>query len=229
MVDLPQGNKPISVKWIFKAKPGPSGTIDKLKARLVARGFEQTEGIDFFETFAHVVRWSTVRSIVTLAAQKNWKIHHLDVKTAFLNGTIDEEVYMTLPPGFETDLQYPGQVCKLQQALYGLRQAPRAWYGEIDVCLQSQGLTKSKEEPNLYFSICNGKYTILLLYVDDILITGDDTSNIDILNAQLNSKYKMTYLGDAQLYLGVKLLYTPDGIYFHQRSYIQRLLERFGM
>ena len=102
------GKKPISAKCIFKAKLGPSGTIDKLKAHLVARGFEQTEGIDFFETFAPIIRWSTVQSIVALAAQKNWKIHHLDVKTAFLNRKIDEEVYMTLPPGFETDLQYLG-------------------------------------------------------------------------------------------------------------------------
>ena len=132
---------------------------------------------------------------------------------------------MTIPPGFEDS----GKTCKLQRALYRLRQALQAWYSEINAYLQAQGLTKSTEEPKLYYSIRNGKYTLILLYVDDILLTGDDYPFIAKLNAHLSKRFQMTNLGDAQIYLGVEFYYTKDRIYLHQQRYIEKLLERFGM
>jgi hypothetical protein len=122
--------------WIFKAKSSPFGQIEKLKARMVAKGNEQVEGIDYLETFAPVVHWTTIRSVIALAACKNWTLQHLDVITAFLNGFLSKDIYMIIPHGF---LQ-AGKTCKLIRALYGLRQASRAWYSRIDFFFQNLGL-----------------------------------------------------------------------------------------
>jgi hypothetical protein len=132
---------------------------------------------------------------------------------------------MIIPPGFP----HVGQVCKLIRALYGLRQAPRAWYTRIDTFFRSLGLQKSNEDPNLYFSFQNGKHMIILLYVDDIIITGDDNVLIESLIHGLRSNFKMTDLGNATYYLGIELIQWPEDTYFHQRGYIKKILDRFGM
>jgi hypothetical protein len=164
---LPLGKRPITSKWIFKEKVGSSGRIEKLKVRLVAKGFMQIEGVDFYDTFAPVVRWSTIRIVISLATTKNWHIHQYDVKTAFLNGRISKEVYMYIPEGFR-NVENEGQVCKMKKALYGLRQVPRAWYAWIDSYPRIDlALARSCTDPNMYLSIRNGRYVILLLYVDD--------------------------------------------------------------
>jgi hypothetical protein len=222
---IPDGKTPINAMWIFKAKTGPSGTVEKLKARIVAKGNEQAAGLDFSETFAPVVRWSTIRSIISIAARKRWCLQHLDVITAYLHGLLTDDVYMIIPPGFPN----AGGICKLVRALYGLRQASRAWYTRIYTFLRNLGLQRSSEDPNMYFSVRNNLYTVLLLYVDDIILTGDDDTTITHIKQTLMKNFKMTDLGDARYYLGVELDYTFDGIYFHQKGYIEKLLERFGM
>jgi hypothetical protein len=146
--------------WIFKAKLGPNGVVDKLKVRIVAKGNKQSTGIDFSKTFAPIVRRATIRSIVALVACKCWKLRHLDVTTTFLNGLLTEDIYMIIPPSFPNK----GHVYKLVRVLYGLWQAPKAWYTWIDHFFKSLGLKRSNEDPNLYFSIRNnGLYTIVLL------------------------------------------------------------------
>ena len=120
LVPRPDERKVIGVKWIYKAKMNPNGTVNKYKARLVARGFAQESGVDYFETFALVARFDTIRLLIALAAQKKWKIHQLDIKSAFLNGELEEDVFVEQPEGFQSRI-YPDHVCKLKKALYGLK------------------------------------------------------------------------------------------------------------
>jgi hypothetical protein len=173
IVPRPKGKDVVSSKWLFKIKHAANGSIEKYKARFVARGFSQKEGIDYEETFAPVARYTSIRTIIALAAKMKWKLHQMDVKTAFLNGVIEEEVYIEQPQGFEVE-DKKSHVCRLKKALYGLKQAPRAWYGHIDSFLTSLGFTKSKADSNLYFKIMDNEPVILLLYVDDLFLTGEE-------------------------------------------------------
>ena len=162
----------ISSKWLFKIKHASDGSIEKYKARFVARGFSQKEGIDYEETFAPVARYTSVRTILAIAASKGWKVHQMDVKTVFLNGKI-EEVYIEQPEGFSTH-DSKTRVCKLKKALYGLKEAPRVWYERLDNYLMKLGYSKNEADPNLYFKIDGDDMIILVLYVDDLLITGEE-------------------------------------------------------
>jgi hypothetical protein len=173
IVPKPKSKDVVSSKWLFKIKHVVDRSIEKYKERFVARGFSQKEGIDYEETFAPVARYTSIRTIIALAAKMKWKLHQMDVKTAFLNGIIKEEVYIEQPQGFEVQ-DKKSHVCKLKKALYGLNQAPRAWYGRIDSFLMSLGFTKSKGDSNQYFKVMNDESLILLLYVDDLLLTGEE-------------------------------------------------------
>jgi hypothetical protein len=145
----PKGNSVMTYKWIYKIKHTANGSIEKYKARFVAKGFSQEEGVDYEETFAPVARYTSIKTVISLALVMKWKIHQMDVKTTFLNGVIEEEVYIEQPQGFEVDGR-KSHVCRLKKALYGLKQAPRAWYSRIDGYLKSLGFTKSDANPNLY-------------------------------------------------------------------------------
>jgi hypothetical protein len=164
----------VTSKWLYKLKHAADGSIEKFKARFVARGFSQVEGVDYDETFAPVARYTSIRAVISIAAEMGWKIHQMDVKTAFLNGLIEEEVYIEQPLGFEVHGR-ESHVCRLKKALYGLKQAPRAWYSRIDAYLQQLGFEKSEADPNLYFIMVGEDPLILLLYVDDLFITGAET------------------------------------------------------
>ena len=147
--------------------------MEKHKARFVARGFSQVEGIDYDETFVPVARYSSIRLMLALSPQMGWKIHQMDVKTTFLNGKIKEEVYIEKPEGFDT-FDRESHVYQLKRALYGLKQAPRAWYTRIDSYFTAFGFTKSEADVNLYHIMVEGKPLIIVLYVDDFILTGDD-------------------------------------------------------
>ena len=137
----------------------------------MAKGYAQKEGIDYEETFALVARYTSIRSVISLAAQMGWEIHQMDVKTTFLNGVIQEEVYIEQPEGFETHGKRT-HVCRLKKALYGLKQAPRAWYGRLDSYLQQLGFVKGDADPNLYYLMVENEPLILVLYVDDLFLIG---------------------------------------------------------
>lgn len=198
------------------------------KARIVARGNEQREGLDYAETFAPLVKWSIVRLIVASAAVLGWSITHMDVVTAFLNGTIKEEIYMQQPPGFVTEHQRH-LVCHLWKSLYGLKQSPRAWYEEVDLFLQSVGCTRSALDPNLYFHFHNHQTAIILLFVDDLLITGNSKSLISSLKAKLQTKYRTKDLGPVKRNLGIDFLTTSHGILLHQKPYAHKLAVDYNL
>jgi hypothetical protein len=168
-------------RWLFKIKHAANGSIEKYKARFVAHGFSHKEGIDYEETFAHVARYTSIKTIIALVAKMKWNLHQMDVKIAFLNGVIEEEVYIDQPQGFELE-DRKSHVCKLKKASYGLRQARRAWYGRIDSFLTSLGFTKSKADSNLYFKIMDNEPVILLLYVDDLFLTREEKLIIECKN-----------------------------------------------
>eukprot|EP00253_Pinus_taeda_P001506 PITA_01506 len=171
VVPRPEGKSVVTSRWLYKVKHVADGSIEKFKARFVARGFSQLEGVDYEETFTPVARYTSIRSIISLTAEMGWKIHQMDVKSAFLNGFIQEEVYIEQPQGFELHGK-ESHVCRLKKALYGLKQAPRVWYSTIDTYLQGMGFTKSEADLNLYYIVIGEEPLILVLYVDDLVITG---------------------------------------------------------
>jgi hypothetical protein len=171
IVPRPEGKFVVTSKWIYKINHVVDGGIEKYKVRFVAKGFSQVEGVDYDETFAPVARYTSIRSINARAASMGWKLHQMDVKTAFLNGENEEEVYIEQPKGFVIHNER-SHVCRLKKALYGLKQAPRAWYEKIDGYLMSLGFSKSVVDPNLYYHIDGNECLISVLYVDDLFLTG---------------------------------------------------------
>ena len=226
-LSYPATAKPISSKWVYKTKRNPDGSV-RFKSRLVIRGFQQVEGVDYGDTYAPVSKLTTFRLLISLAAQYGWVVDHLDVVTAFLNPKIDREhVYMVLPPGLEwLDPRFsPSGIVLLLKALYGLKQAPRLWYDEINRFLLSIGLRQSPTDPNLYV----GSGVLLLLYVDDIILVHTSPNGGEPTKRQLLEKYKMTDLGKACRLLGVEIYQGIEGISLCQGDYIRKVLRRFGM
>ena len=202
IVPRPKDKSVVSSKWIFKTKHSVDGSIEKYKAIFVAHGFSQKEGIEYEETFAPIVRYTSNRTILSLASNMKWKLHQTDVKTSFLNGLIEEEVYIKQPQGFETN-DPETHVCKLNKSLYGLKQAPRAWYGRIYGFLINLGFTKSKEDFKLYYKYEGDGIMILLLYVDDIFLTGEDNP-INKCKKMFTTEFEMKDLGMMHYFLGLE-------------------------
>jgi hypothetical protein len=195
---------------------------------LVARGFEQRHGIDFDEVFAPIVKWSTIRTLAACSALHNHPIHHLDVRTAFLYGTLEDEVYMVQPPGISA----PGRehlVWKLKRALYDLRQSPRHWYNRIDTYLRSIGMTRSTSDYNMYHVGTGTQKIILVVYVDDLFITGVDDARISWLKGKLKTEFDITDLGQVTRYLGVEFRKHSQGLFLSQHSYVLDMLREFGI
>jgi hypothetical protein len=228
LVPLPPDKKAITSRWVYKVKPDINGHLSKFKARLVARGFEQTDGVNFLDTFAPVVRWETIHTLNAIAVHLGWPIHQLDVLTAFLNGILKEDVYMVQPTSF-IQLGTEHLVCKLHKALYGLKQSPRAWYARLHTALLAWNLTQSASDPNLYFAHFHTDTIVLLVYVDDILLTGNNTRLISQLKSHLHQNFKTNDLGPLQRYLGVQFDRNDIGLRMHQTDYALHILKHFGM
>jgi hypothetical protein len=227
VVPRPRNKSVVTSKWLYKIKHAADGSIEKYKARFVARGFSQKEGIDYDEIFAPVARYSSIRIIISLAAVFGWKLHQMDVKTAFLNGEVEEEVYIEQPEGFIIHNKR-SHVCKLKKALYGLKQAPRAWYGRIDSFLQSLGFSKSIADPNLYIKIIQNHPVLLVLYVDDLFLTGEEDL-IAQTKRELSEEFEMKDLGLMHYFLGLEVWQKPGEIFLSQSKYAIDILRRFGM
>ena len=225
---LPKGHKPIGVKWVYKTKKNAKGEVEKHKARLVAKGYSQKAGIDYDEVFAPVARLETVRLIISLAAQNRWKIHQMDVKSAFLNGVLEEEVYIQQPPGYEVKGQ-ESKVLRLKKALYGLKQAPRAWNSRIDKYFHQSGFIKCPYEHALYFKIKNGDVLIVCLYVDDLIFTGSNPNMFKDFKNEMTMEFEMTDIGLMAYYLGIEVKQKEDGIFISQESYTKEILKKFKM
>lgn len=228
LVDLPNDRRAIGCKWVYRVKENADGTLNKLKARLVAKGFHQTPGFDFSETFSPVIKPATVRVVITLALSQNWKIAQLDINNAFLNGKLTEEVYMHQPEGFEAR-GAENKVCRLHKALYGLKQAPRAWFETLHSALGSFGFQSAKSDNSLFIRKSGKDIMYILVYVDDILITGNQTSQVKDITVSLNKLFALKDLGELDFFLGIQVNNTCEGLLLTQTKYIRDLLKKTKM
>ena len=229
LVELPEGRNIIGLKWIFKTKLNADGSINRCKARLVAKGYAQVEGIDYEETFSPVARFETIRVVLALAAQWKLQVFQLDVKSAFLNGDLQEEVYVDQPQGF-TKKGEEHKVFKLHKALYGLKQAPRAWYGKIDSFFAQNNFTRSENEPTLYVKRRDeSEFLIVCLYVDDIIYLSSSSSMLTEFKESMMQQFEMTDLGRLKYFLGLEISQDESGIFMSQKKYATELLKKFNI
>uniref|UniRef100_A0A2N9H2Q3 Integrase catalytic domain-containing protein n=1 Tax=Fagus sylvatica TaxID=28930 RepID=A0A2N9H2Q3_FAGSY len=226
LVDLPPGKSAIGCKWVYKIKTKSDGSIERYKARLVAKGYAQEYGIDYEETFAPVARITSVRSLLAIAAVHQWPLFQMDVKNAFLNGDLTEEVYMQAPPGYS---DCPDKVCLLRRALYGLKQAPRAWFAKFSNIVHQFGFSSSSHDTALFIRRSDKGMILLLLYVDDMIITGDDHSGISDFKLFLHQQFEMKDLGHLSYFLGLEVSSDSTGYYLSQAKYASDLLSRAGL
>lgn len=228
LVNPPIGTEPISCKWVYKKKYKADGSLEKHKARIVAKGYAQKEGVDYTKTFAPTTKWGTSRTLFSLAAQKGWHIHHMDVKTTFLNGDL-KDVYMVQPRGFIVKGQKQ-KVCKLVKSLYGLKQVPRAWYEKLTENLLNLNYKNfNLDDATLFVKKVGRSVVYLVVYVDDLLITGNNDDYIVCIKKELKKVFDMIDLGLLHYYLGIEVIQNPKFIFISQKKYIGELLCRFGM
>jgi Reverse transcriptase (RNA-dependent DNA polymerase) len=219
--------KPVGCKWVYKIKYNSDGTVERYKARLVAKGFTQTYGIDYQETFAPVAKMNTVRILLSVATNLGWSIFQMDVKNAFLQGTLKEEVYMTLPPGYKSTSD-PSSVCKLKKAIYGLKQSPRAWYARLSFSLLKINFIKSTTDSTMFVKHSQKSTTIILVYVDDIIVTGNDNEEIKRVKEYLKREFDIKDLGQLSYFLGIEIAHSSKGLFLSQRKYVLNLLKETG-
>lgn len=228
LVDLPCGHKAIGLKWVFKLKRDEAGVVVKHKARLVAKGYVQQQGVDCGEVFALVARMESIRLLLAVAAQEGWSVHHMDVKSAFLNGELEEEVYVQQPPGF-TAAGHEGKVLKLIMALYGLRQAPRAWNVKLDSSLRDMEFTRCESEYGMYTRGLAASRVVVGVYVDDLIITGANSVLVKEFKREMQQVFRMSDLGLLSFYLGIEVKQRRGAITLGQAAYARKLLEKAGM
>ena len=222
IVPCPPTVKPIGSKWVFSVKLHSDGSLDRHKARLVALGNKQEYGVDYEETFAPVAKMTTVRTILAIAASQSWQLHQMDVKNTFLHGDLQEAIYMKLPSGMTTSS--PHDVCKLKHSLYGLKQAPRAWFEKFCNTFLDFNITQSQYDSSLFFHTSALGIVLLLVYVDDIIITGIDCGLITKLQQLLHATFHMKDLGHLTYFLGLEFHHRANGIFVNQHKYIQDLI-----
>ncbi|KAL0641881.1 hypothetical protein Bca4012_102535 [Brassica carinata] len=225
--ELPKGKKAVSSKWIFTIKYKADGKVERKKSRLVARGFTQTYGEDYIETFAPVAKLHTIRIVLSLAVNLEWGLWQMDVKNAFLQGELEDEVYMHPPPGLE-HLVKKGNVLRLKKAIYGLKQSPRAWYNKLSTTLNGRGFKKSELDHTLFTLTTPSGMIALLVYVDDIIITGSDKEGIIATKEFIKSMFEIKDLGEMKYFLGIEICRSKEGLFMSQRKYTLDLLKGAG-
>ena len=234
LVDLPAGKNLVGCKWVFKTKRDASGAVDRFKARLVAQGYSQEYGIDYDEVFAPVARYDSIRSVLAIGAQHNYEIHQMDVKSAFLNGELDEEIFMKQPEGY-IDKNQPEKVCRLNSSLYGLKQSARCWNLVIDSYLKSKNFVQNSADPCIYYKseVVDGKEIVVLIavYVDDSILCSNQLSVLNAEKKDLSERFEMDDRGEIHYILGMSIRRDRDNclLTIDQRCYLQNVLIRFGM
>ena len=229
LVELPKQRKAIGCKWVFKRKVGADGSVERYKARLVAQGFSQQYGLDYDETFCPVVRFESLRTVIAFAVQNNLYLHQMDFTSAFLNGSLKEEVYMKQPEGF-VEKQKEHLVCKLKHSLYGLKQSPRCWNSVLDVQLKRMGFEQSSSDPCIY-TLSGGATFIIGVYVDDIILAGKDRQQMEEIKGMLAKTFDIKDLGELKYFLGVKIRvnHKIGTVWIGQPMYIENVLKKYGM
>ncbi|XP_028196458.1 uncharacterized protein LOC114381380, partial [Glycine soja] len=228
LVEKPENYPVIGTKWVFRNKLDEHGIIIRNKARLVAKGYNQEEGIDYEETYAPVARLEAIRMLLAYASIMNFKLYQMDVKSAFLNGLIQEEVYVEQPPGFEI-ADKPNHVYKLQKALYGLKQAPRAWYERLSNFLLEKEFSRGKVDTTLFIKRKHNDILLVQIYVDDIIFGSTNDSLCKEFSLDMQSEFEMSMMGELKYFLGLQIKQTQEGIFINQSKYCKELIKRFGM
>ncbi|GJY18532.1 retrotransposon protein, putative, ty1-copia subclass, partial [Tanacetum coccineum] len=230
LVDLPPGCKTVGSKWLFKKKTDMDGIVHVYKARLVAKGYTQLYGVDYEETFSPVADIRAIRILISIAAYYDYEIWQMDVKTAFLNGYLDEDIYMVQPEGF-VDPNHPRKVCKLQRSIYGLKQASRSWNKRFDEEIKRFGFAQNLDEPCVYQKASGSNVTFLILYVDDIIIMGNHIPSLQSVKDYLGKCFAMKDLGEAAFILGIKIYRDRSKrlIGLSQNAYMDKILKRYKM
>ncbi|CAI5990521.1 unnamed protein product [Closterium sp. NIES-65] len=228
LCELPPGKKTISSKLIFRHKYGPEGALTHYKSRLVAKGFQQTKGKDFDEIFAPVGKGTTLHVLLAMAANRGWRVKQMDITTAFLNGIILEELYMLQPEGLDDG---SGRVCRLKKAIYGLKEAPRAWYHKLEETLLGGGFKKSECDHSLFLLQEKEQFLMLLVYLDNILLFSDSFAMIERVEEMLEMQFKCSKMGDVKYYLGMHVETDLDKgvLRLHQRKYCEGMAEKYGL
>lgn len=228
LTDLPEGRTAVGCRWVFKSKVRPDGTIEKRKARLVAKGYTQVMGLDYVDTFAPVVRQESLRLIYALSVELDLQLRQLDVSTAFLNGTLDEEIYMEQPEMFVQEATKQ-KVCKLHKAIYGLKQSGRQWFKCIDAVFKEFGLNQSKYDQCIYYVNNENALMIVGLYVDDILIACNNKRFTEKFVKSLHSKFEIRNIGIPKHCVGLEVNVKPGEVSISQSGYIKRLARKYGL
>ncbi|WVZ76072.1 LOW QUALITY PROTEIN: hypothetical protein U9M48_024074 [Paspalum notatum var. saurae] len=228
LVEPPPNCRPIGTKCVFKNKHGETGMVVRNKVRLVAQGFCQKEGIDYEETFAPVARLEAIRILLAFAASKGFKLQQMDVKSAFLNGFIEEEAYVRQPHGFES-AKFPNRVYKLRKAFYSLKQAPRAWYARLKSFLLKSGFVMGSVDKTLFLLSRGGDTLIVQIYVDDIIFSGSSHALVSSFTEQMSREFEMSLMGEFQFFLGLQIKQGPEGNFVHQAKYIRDIFKKFEM
>ncbi|KAJ9672101.1 hypothetical protein PVL29_025662 [Vitis rotundifolia] len=229
LVVLPSGKSTVGCRWVYAVKVGPDGQVDRLKARLVAKGYTQVYGSDYGDTFSPVAKIASVRLLLSMAAMCSWPLYQLDIKNAFLHGDLAEEVYMEQPPGFVAQGE-SGLVCRLRRSLYGLKQSPRAWFGRFSSVVQEFGMLRSTADHSVFYHHNSlGQCIYLVVYVDDIVISGSDQDGIQKLKQHLFTHFQTKDLGKLKYFLGIEIAQSSSGVVLSQRKYALDILEETGM
>ncbi|GKA03290.1 putative ribonuclease H-like domain-containing protein [Tanacetum coccineum] len=228
LVDLPNGAKVIGTKWVYRNKKDERGVVVRNKARLVAQGHRQEEGIDYDEVFAPVARIEAIRLFLAFASFMGFIVYQMDVKSAFLYGTIDEEVYVSQPPGF-VDPDHPTKVYKVVKALYGLHQAPRAWYATLSTFLEKHGYKRGTIDKTLFIRRNKKDIMLVQVYVDDIIFGSTNKSWCDEFEALMKSRFQMSSMGELTFFLGLQVKQNKGGIFISQDKYVAEILKKFDL
>ncbi|WVZ85233.1 hypothetical protein U9M48_032181 [Paspalum notatum var. saurae] len=221
LVEPPPNCRPIGTKWVFKNKQGEDGMVVRNKARL-------KEGIDYEETFAPVARLEAIRILLAFVASKGFKLQQMDVKSVFLNGFIEKEVYVRQPPGFES-ARFLDRVYKLRKALYGLKQAPRAWYARLKSFLLKSGFVMGSVDQTLFLLSRGGDTLIVQIYVDNIIFGGSSHALVSSFAEQMSREFEMSLMGELQFFLGLQIKQGPEETFVHQAKYTKDILKKFEM
>jgi len=228
LVALPKDKKAIGCKWVYKVKHNADGSVNRYKTRLVAKSYAQTYGIDYEETYSPIAKMTTIRAVIVIVAAKGWSLHQMDVKNVFLHGDLQEEVYMEQPPSY-VDQTHPNLVCRLKKALYSLKQALRAWSNKIGEYLVTSGFQTSNADFSLYVKKTDHGIVVIVIYVDDLIITGNNDVDIFDLKKLLKQKFEMKDLGELRYFLSIEGIQSPKGIWLLQRQYALNKLSEYGM